>query len=173
MAQTPRSGRYASIRISTGTTAGLIDLLGHWEISMDLDQIDASKFGTVWKVPVPGMQGWSGTIEGFYEAATSSGNFNQNYLQYCMVNATKIQDVRFYIDSSNNSSSWQTFIIPNMSTKLAGYSTNAGAYITGSRITQDKGGLASMSLDLLGHGPLCCVLTSEAAASSDDWVKVW
>ena len=79
MAQTPRSGRYASIRISTGTTVGLIDLLGHWEISMDLDQIDASKFGTVWKVPVPGMQGWSGTIEGFYEAATSSGNFNQNY----------------------------------------------------------------------------------------------
>ena len=172
MAQDPRSGRYATVRLG-GSSADVIDLLGHWEISMDLDQIDASRFGSVWKIPVPGMQGWSGSLEGFYEAATSSGDLNQNYLQYCMANAVKLQDIRFYLDSSDNSTAWSSFIVPNMSTTITGYSTLAGAYIVGSRITQDKGGLGTMSLDIMGYGPLCCVIVAGNTGTSSEWVKVW
>jgi len=173
MAQDPRSGRYATIRLG-GSSAHIIDLLGHWEVSIDLDTIDASKFGTVWKVPVPGMQGWSGTIEGFYEAATSSGDLNQNFLQYCMNNGALLQDIRFYIDSSENAGGVPTFLWPLMSSDLVGYDTGYGAYITGSRITQDKGGLATMNLDLMGYGAICCVTAScGVLGTSSDCTKMW
>lgn len=157
---TPISGRYASVRIVTtvcscgGDNPGLtIDNLGHWEVVVNFDEIDASCFGTKWKQNVVGMQGWSGTIEGFFDSATSSGKQIAALLDPA-IDDTLIQDVRFYLQTSSG-----LFLMPNYTTVPTGASTTyvdtgAGCYISNVRVTHDKNGLASASYNLVGYGPL-------------------
>jgi len=148
---TPLSGRIASVRIG-GTTAGApgttINNLGHWEVAITFDELDASVFGTVWKKNMTGMQGWTGAIEGFFDAATSDGTQIVN-LMNAALDATKVQDIRFYLETSSG-----MFFSPNYSAMGVSTSTEEGAYISNVRIAHDKSGLASASYNVLGYGAL-------------------
>lgn len=152
---TPLSGRYASIRIegvvSSSDYPGLVvDNFGHWEVAINFDELDASVFGTVWKKNMTGMQGWSGTVEGFFDSNTSSGKQIAGILN-ASLDATLIQDFRFYLQTSSG-----LFFMPNFSTYTGttDNDTAAGAYISNVRIAHDKSGLASASYNVLGYGSL-------------------
>lgn len=149
---TPISGRYASVKLAGSTATGAagttIANLGHWEIVINFDELDASVFGTVWKKNMTGMQGWSGTIEGFFDPATDA-NLQIVGLLNPALDATKIQDIRFYLESSAG-----MFFMPNWTALGVSTSTDAGAYISNVRISHDKNGLASASYSVLGYGAL-------------------
>ncbi len=149
---TPLTGRVASIRLgeaassSGGTT---VSNLGHWEIAISFDELDASVFGTVWKKNMTGMQGWSGTVEGFFDTSTELNTQITGLLDKAL-DATLVQNIKFYLQTSSG-----LYFMPNYTT-LGGINTDtgAGAYISNVRITHDKGGLASASYNVLGYGGL-------------------
>ena len=152
---TPISGRYASIRIngvvSSSDDPGVtIDNLGHWEVSINFDELDASCFGTVWKKNMTGMQGWSGTVEGFFDPSTTTSKQIEGLLNAAL-DAELIQDFRFYIGTSSG-----LFLMPNYTTwaDTTNSDTGAGVYVSNVRVTHDKSGLASASYNVLGYGAL-------------------
>lgn len=150
---TPLTGRVASIRIgglASGAVGTVINNLGHWEIAISFDELDASVFGTVWKKNMTGMQGWTGTVEGFLDPSTAA-NTQITGLLNSALDATKIQDIRFYLQTSSG-----LFFMPDYTTYGAAESTacDAGAYISNVRISHDKNGLASASYNILGYGAL-------------------
>lgn len=131
----PLKGRYASVKLGSD----LVQNFGRWSLNFDLDEIDVTVFGSVWKKSVPGFQGWGATVEGFYDPADTTG---QLALQSDALSATKVTDLRFYI----NSDSYWTPDVTNDS--------DAGAYITGIAIDHDKAGVATVSFTVVGFGPL-------------------
>lgn len=143
---TPVAGRYASVRLGTD----VIGNLGHWECTISFDELDASCFGTVWKKNMTGMQGWGGTVEGFFDPSTAA-NSQIVGLMNAALDATLIQDIRFYISTT---SSMGLFLMPNFTTYGATTSTDDGAYISNVRLTHDKNGLAGCSYNVLGYGEL-------------------
>lgn len=152
---TPLSGRYASVRTYASGSSGepnspgiLVGNLGHWEVAISFDELDASVFGTVWKANMVGMQHWSGTIEGFFDAATSSGQQIGAILGRGL-DATKLQDIRFYLQTSSG-----MFFMPTYPTYTASTDLSAGAYVSNIRIAHDKNGLASASYSIVGYGGL-------------------
>ena len=155
---TPLTGRNCSVRLSTDWT--IIDNLGHWEITIANDELDASVFGTVWKANMIGMQGWSGTVEGFFDTSTAT-NKQIAGLMDASLKATKIQDIRFHLSTG-------LFWMPNFTTLIIstgdGDSTacDQGAYISNIRVTADKNALISASFNVVGYGALG-LFTSTAA----------
>jgi len=168
----PYTGRYASIKATTaGTamayTATAVEMLGKWDIVINLDTVDASVFGSVWKKNLCSMQGWSGKFEGFYSVSTAAGSTGQMILQQAALDQTKIQDIRFHLNSTGDGSTGVYCFIPNFCsshTDVSNYSTTAGCYIGNIGIGQDKAGLATISFDIKGYGPLglFCVTSSDA-----------
>jgi hypothetical protein len=155
----PYTGRYASITVTSSTP---IDLMGRWEITIAFDEIDASSFGTTWKKSMYGMSGWSGRFDGFLTLSTVTGSTGQLTLLNAAINQTKQQTLRLYLNSSSLATSTDVlFWMPNCSTDIANYSTDAGAYIGTFANSIDKNGLATISFDFTGYGPLAmCKNTS-------------
>jgi len=131
-------GRYASIK--KGST--LVQNLGKWTLNIKMDEIDTSVFGSVWGSKVPGMQSWTGTLEGFYDPADTTG---QKVLQDAALAATKLTDIRFYIDSTS-------YWTPDVTGESA-----AGAYISGLDVAHDKAGVASVTMNVIGYGKIALV----------------
>jgi len=152
---TPLSGRYCSIRWDEHT----ISSLGTWEIVINVDSAEVAEFGSVWKKTLPMMQGWSGSVTGFFDTATSS----QHQLTALLKNslqANKIQDIRFYPESSvNEAGTTGMFFMPAYTSVCIG-TTDAGAFISNVRVSADKGGLVSGSYDILGYGPIALFITT-------------
>lgn len=128
-------GRYASIKL--GST--LVENLGKWTLNVKMDEIDVSVFGTVWGKSVPGMQKWSGTIEGFYDPADSTG---QIVLQDAALAATKITDLKLFVD---NTDYWAP---------AQDEDSDNGAYITSVDINHDKAGVAAVTMNIVGFGQI-------------------
>jgi len=155
----PYTGRYASVRAST---SGLysdpaVEMLGKWDLTITFDDIDASVFGSVWKKNLSGMQGWTAKFDGFYSISTAANSTGQQTLQQAALNQTKIQDIRFMLNSSGDGSTGWYAWMPNKSSSHAdvtNYSTTAGAYIGNISIGQDKSGLGTVSYDVKGFGPI-------------------
>lgn len=149
---TPISGRYASVKLSGSTATGAagtsIANLGHWEVAISFDELDASCFGTIWKKNMTGMQGWTATVEGFFDPATDANTQITGLLDKAL-DATLVQDIRFYLQTSSG-----MFFMPNWTAMGISTSTDTGAYISNVRITHDKNGLASASYNVLGYGAL-------------------
>jgi hypothetical protein len=158
----PYTGRYASIRLTTGTTT--VEMLGKWDITIAFDDIDASVFGTVWKANMNGMQGWTGKFDGFFAAATSAGSSGQYTLQAAALAQTKLQNIRFYLNSTGDGGSTEYFFMPNYSTDISTYSTDNGAYISNVSVSQVKDGLASVSYDIQGYGGLALYFNTSSQA---------
>ena len=136
---TPLMGRYASVKLGTETGEDLIANLGSWSIDINMDDIDVTAFGSVWGKSMPGFQRWTATIEGYYDPADSTG---QAVLQSNALSATKITDIRFYIDSTS-------YWTPDTSSDA-----DAGCYINTVSIRHDKAGVAAVTYNVLGYGPL-------------------
>ena len=134
----PLQGRYASVKLDTN----LIANLGSWNIDVNLDTIDVSVFGSVWGKSIPGMQHWTGSVEGFYDPADANG---QAALQADALASTKITDIKFYIDAV----SYWTPDVTN--------DTEAGCYINTLSIKHDKAGVAAVTYSIIGFGALTLV----------------
>jgi len=135
---TPLMGRYASIK--KGSV--LVQNLGKWTLDIKMDEIDTSVFGSVWGKKIPGMQAWTGSIEGFYDPADSTG---QKALQDAALAATKLTDIRFYIDSTS-------YWTPDVTGE-----SDAGAYISSVSVGHDKAGVASVTMAVIGYGKIVLV----------------
>ncbi len=151
---TPLTGRYCSFQVSTGTT-GVVQNLGRWEVNITMDEMDASCFGDVWKANMTGMQGWNGTIEGFFDPSTT-GHQIITVLKDA-VQATKIQDIRFYLTTAT---SWW-FMPPFNNSTWYSYDADAGAYFSNVRIGAEKNSLISFSASVLGYGALVLTRSSD------------
>lgn len=154
---TPLSGRYASIRVG-GSTAGsdlgeTIECLGHWEISIAGDELDASCFGTVWKKNMAGMKGWTGTIEGFFNPSTAADTQITSLMDAALT-ATKLNDIRFYLQTSSGLFFMPLYTATDTPPGVESASTEFGAYISNIRITHDKNGLAGAAYNVTGYGAL-------------------
>lgn len=135
----PLMGRFASIKIGSD----LIKNMGRWTLDIRSDEIDVSAFGTVWGKMMIGMQRWTATLEGMYDPADTTG---QLALQNAEINATKLQDVRLYV---NTTSYWAPASTDD---------TTAGCYVSGLNVVHDKAGVATVTFNLVGYGKL--VLTA-------------
>ena len=131
----PLMGRYASVKLGSDLIANLTN----WSIDINMDDIDVTAFGSVWGKSMPGFQRWTGSAEGYYDPADTNG---QAELQNDALNATKITDIRFYIDST----SYWTPDVTN--------DPDAGCYINTVSIKHDKAGVAAVTYSILGYGPL-------------------
>jgi hypothetical protein len=134
----PLNGRYASIK--KGSV--LVQNMGKWALAIKMAEIDVSVFGSVWGKKIPGMQDWTGTIDGFYDPADTIG---QKLLHDAALAATKLTDIRFYIDSTS-------YWTPDISGE-----SGAGAYITSINVGHDKAGVASISMSVVGYGKIALV----------------
>jgi hypothetical protein len=131
----PFLGRYASVKLA----AALVENLGSWKISLTGAEIDVSAFGDTWEKKMPGMKGWNASIVGMFDPADSDG---QAILQAAYLAGTKIQNIRFYIDST---SYW---------TVASDESTAYGCYISSMDISHDKAGVAQITMNVLGFGKI-------------------
>lgn len=143
MASTPLQGRYASVYLGDKSTGKLVESLGTWTIEFSLDEIDVSVFGSVWKKNITGMQGWRGTLAGIYDVADTTG---QTVLREASLAATKVTNIRFYV---NSTSYWSPNITGDSDSDAA-----AGCYIGTVSVTHDKAGVAQITMNVLGFGPL-------------------
>lgn len=135
---TPLMGRYASVKKGSN----LIQNLGKWTIDIKMDEIDTSVFGSVWGKKIPGMQSWTGSMDGFYDPADTTG---QKAIQDAALAATKLTDIRFYIDSTS-------YWTPDVTGE-----SDAGAYITSVNVSHDKAGVASVTMSVVGYGKIALV----------------
>lgn len=156
---TPFTGRYCVIALSSGTS-GYVNNLGRWEININMDELDASDFGTVWKKNMTGQQGWNGSIEGFFDPSTAGHQMIS--LLNGALDATKIQDIRFYLNTATSMFFWPAY------TTIAanGYSTDYGAYISNVRITAEKNNLIGFSCNVLGYGAIALFNATSAGATA-------
>jgi hypothetical protein len=134
----PLNGRYAAVKIGTA----LIQNLGKWSVDIKMDEIDVSVFGSVWGKKIPGVQSWTGSLDGFYDPADTTG---QKVLSAAALAATKVTNMRFYIDSTS-------YWCPDVTAD-----SGAGAYISSVSISHDKAGVASLTMSVIGFGPLLLV----------------
>lgn len=132
---TPLMGRYASAKINTT----LVQNLGRWRLNLTGGDIDVSVFGDSWEKRMPGMQGWTATLEGFYDPADTAG---QKVLMDAKLAATKLTTLRLYVDST----SYYGIAIDEDS--------NYGCYIRSIDIQHDKAGVASLTMEVLGYGKI-------------------
>lgn len=153
MGNTPLTGRYCSVRTSDDN----IDSMGHWEITIATDSQEVGEFGSYWKKNLPMMMGWTGRVEGFIDVSTSSQDQLMT-LAGNMLDAAKLQDFRFYLQSSSGQ-----FWMPAFSTSMATQSTDAGAYITNMSISADFNNLARVSYDIVGYGPIALFEANSSA----------
>lgn len=136
MANDPLMGRNASVKIGTV----LIDNLGKWTINFTGADIDVSKFGTVWERKMPGMVGWNASLEGMWDKDDHTG---QQTLLEAKIHGTKITTIRFYVDDT-------TYWAPDVAEDAT-----AGCYIQNVTVSQDKAGVAGLTMSILGFGPIC------------------
>ena len=135
-----QSGRFATVRSSFGT----LPFLGKWDINFTGESLDATYFGSVWKKSMPGMEGWNGSLEGYFDNSTLSTQMTT--LMSAVFKATLIQDARFYIDTSSGE-----FFMPNFASTS---STDAGMYFNTMSITADKNAITTIKYGFIGYGPI-------------------
>lgn len=133
----PLLGRYAAVKLGTTT----VNNFGRWSLNISMAEISVDAFGSVWGKSMPGLQKWTGTMEGMYDPADTSGQW---LIQNSALAATKITDIRFYI---NSTSYWA----PKTD------NTNNGAYINTVSIDHDMNGVARVTFNVLGYGELALV----------------
>jgi len=128
------TGRNA--KVMKGSTT--LSEMGTWGINITIDAIDTTSFGSTWKKTDRGMTGWEGTASGYLDKADTSG---QVALETAAFSGTLVTDLKFYIDTS-------TYYAPSAS------SADAGVYLTGYNIGQDKAGVATVEFTFSGVGIL-------------------
>lgn len=132
------SGRNASVKLATN----LVQELGEWTLSINLDEIDTTVFGSTWGKSDVGFKKWSCTFSGFYDPSDSTG---QGALKTALLAGSLITNLRLYVDSTS-------YWTPDLTSD-----SSAGARITSMEIRHDKAGVASLNISMTGSGPATIV----------------
>jgi hypothetical protein len=135
---TPIMGRNARVKLGTYTILNLAS----WDMNFPTDELDASVFGTSWGATMPGMQKWTCAVAGLYDRSDTTG---QKALMDAKINGTKLTTIRFYLDNTS-------YLVPDITND-----SDAGAYITGMTVRTDKSGLAQVTFNAAGVGPIAFV----------------
>lgn len=131
----PLMGRFASIKIGEV----LVENMGRWTLNLTGAEIDVSCFGTFWEKKLPGMVGWTATLEGNYDPADETG---QKALVEAKIKADKLTTLRLYVDEE---SFWEIDLDED---------ADNGCFIRSVDIVQDKAGVATITVGILGFGAI-------------------
>ncbi len=167
----PFNGRYVSINVNVGATlpnsTNKIEGMGRWDLYINHAELPTDEFGTVWGGSQNGIQKWGGSVSGMFKISTATGSTGQYHLLDAALNQTKQQDFRFYLESTATASAASTsplFWMPNFSTAITNYSTSAGCYLSNPKMGSDMNGIATMSYDIRGEGPIALFKGSSTQA---------
>lgn len=142
------SGRNARVSVNSGSPEAehIIAELSNWDIDLSTDEVDTTSFGSGWAKSDVGMKKWSGTLTGFCDPTDTTG---QKVLEDSFLNGTLIDSIRFYVKHSTTSGESIVYYAPDTATDAT-----AGARVTSLKVSQDKSGVASLSVSFSGSGPL-------------------
>lgn len=136
----PLMGRFASIKIEDEMgVPQLVENMGRWTLNLTGAEIDVSCFGTEWERKMPGMQGWAATLEGNYDPADDTG---QKLLVKAKLKAEKLTTLRLYLDDES---------YYEIDTEE---DPDNGCFIRNVDIVQDKAGVATITIGVLGFGAI-------------------
>lgn len=136
------SGRFARIEIGSN----LVAEMGSMNINLSADEIDTTAFGDGWGKSDVGMKKWSGSISGNLDAEDTNG---QEVIEAAFDSGDLVQDIKFYLKHSTKSGDKVVYLAPNITADA-----EAGVRITGQDIGSDKSGVASVSFNFSGSGPV-------------------
>lgn len=140
------SGRNARVTVNASTTEAIVAELSDWKITMSASEIDTTSFGDSWGKSDVGMKNWTGSVSGFFDSSDTTG---QDVLRAAFEAGTLLADMRFYITYSETSSETIVYVAADTATDA-----NAGLRISSLDIGQDKGGVATLSMNFTGSGPV-------------------
>ena len=140
------NGRNGRVTVNGDTTEKIVLELGSWSLDITADEVDTTSFGNGWKKSDVGMKGWSGSASGSYDPLDTTG---QKVLLDAFDSGALLNDVRFYIAYSTTVTDTNLFFVPDITTD-----TTAGLRVTGTSVSLDKSGVATVSFSFSGSGPL-------------------
>jgi hypothetical protein len=134
------AGNNAKVTIGATTVLGM----GNWKMTgVSVDLLETTSFGDVAKNFITGLLDWgTATFGGNYDMSNTGG---QSTLLSALINNSKIAGLRLYL---NSVSYW----VANISHATQG--SDAGEYVTGVNIGQDKNGLGSIDFSVKFTGPV-------------------
>jgi hypothetical protein len=134
------AGNNAKVTIGAATILGM----GNWKMSgVTVDLLETTSFGDVAKTFITGLLDWgTATFSGLYDMSNTGG---QSTLLSAMINNSKIAGLRLYL---NSVSYW----VANITHATLG--SEAGQYVTGVSIGQDKSGLGTIDFTVKYTGPV-------------------
>ena len=127
-------GRNARIKLDEVTIARMTSM----DVNINNSTIDITSFGDNWMKFCLGMQAWTATITGHLDL----DDVSQATLVDAAENGTLINNLRFYIDSTN-------YFAANLVEDA-----EAGLYIDSYNFTADNNSVVSFSMSVTGNGPL-------------------
>jgi hypothetical protein len=148
------SGRYASFKYSTGTGGSVapntMNFIGSWDLTISMDTMDATYFGSAWKAQKVGMGSWNASLTGYLDITTQSSYHNQ--IIDDALEGRLLQWVWLHEGPTSSGNFWA----PNASSTFGGvnYSTDAGCYISNLKVSASKDAITTMSFDLIGNGSI-------------------
>lgn len=122
------SGTQGSV-VYGGTAGTIIGGLKTWSLDIGAAELDASNFGSTWKLTESGIKEWSGSMEGNYDDADTY----QTSLWTALTGGTKV--------------------VAQFNVGTADYFVGT-AVLTGHSPSQSFDGLGAASWAFKGHGPL-------------------
>jgi hypothetical protein len=149
------SGRYAALKFSTLITDRPLNVnyIGSWDLTIAIDTMDATYFGSAWKAQKVGMGSWNASVTGYLDVTTQS-TLQNSITDYALEGAL-IQNLWLHEGPTSSGNFWA----PNALSTYGGasYSTDAGAYISNYKIGASKDGIHTVNFDLIGNGSIIYV----------------
>lgn len=131
------SGDKGKVVLGTNTIAELARI----SLNRNAVDLDASAFGSTWGKHRTGLKTWTCSVSGHYDPDDTNG---QDEIESAFNDGSKITDIKIYIDGDA-----PVYYAPDTDTE-----SDAGCYVQNLVIDEDIAGLAEISFDLLGWGPI-------------------
>lgn len=131
MAETALAGKGGTVYIPGTPTVPITDV-NQWTITVDAGNYDASVLGDNWRHFVPGLRGWNGTINGYYNLVLDTTG------QYVLYSA---------LLNSNQ-------VVLQLQTVAGGGLFEGTANITQFAVTDPVDGLITIDFTFVGSGSL-------------------
>jgi hypothetical protein len=135
MAETALAGKGGSVYIP-GTPTVPVANVNQWTLSVDAGNYDASVLGDSWRHFIPGLRGWNGTINGYWDVVLDLTG------QFVLHNAL--------LTSAS--------VVVNLQTAPGGGAYEGTVNITTFAMTDPVDGLITLDFTFVGTGSLQTVL---------------
>ncbi|MGX7950484.1 phage tail tube protein [Oleidesulfovibrio alaskensis] len=141
------SGRKARVTVgASGGTEQIVGEISNWDMNLSADEVDTTAFGDGWGKSDVGMKKWSGSCAGSADPTDATG---QGVVEAAFDTGALIPDIRFYVEYSETAGEKLVYYAPDTASDAS-----AGARITSVNVKQDKAGVATISFNFSGCGPL-------------------